>query len=488
MLESSKRQEDMDPKQAKAEIKTLQKRLMKLQQDMKQKGIPVVFVLDGLASAGKGSIISKVTTRLEPRSYWIYSSTKPEEGEARRPFLWRYWRDLPAKGDLAIFERGWYRDAFESLERSEGRGKERIDSVRKFERQLYEDGYLIIKVFLHIGKEMQRKRMEAMEDERASAWRIRQEDWDENRYYDEECRVREELMRKTDETWAPWHVIWNEDKNSGVCRVLRLLCDQMEAALEKGPAPIEGRKESKKKLLTMPPLAEVKLDKFLTEEDYDRELKREREKLQRLHGLLYREKIPVIIGFEGWDASGKGGAIRRLSWALDPRGFQVVPIAAPSPDALARHYLWRFWQQIPKDGHMAIFDRTWYGRVMVERVEGFTPPERWQMAYEEIREFEKELYNWGAVVLKFWIHIDQDTQLARFTERQNTPEKLYKITEEDWRNREKWPQYEEAVDEMLKKTSTKYAPWIVVEGNDKPYARAKVLRTVRKALEDRLVR
>ena len=236
----------------------------------------------------------------------------------------------------------------------------------------------------------------------------------------------------------------------------------------------------------MPRLKDVDLSPSTTEEAYRAELKRERKKLQKLHSRLYREKVPVVLGFEGWDASGKGGAIRRLSWALDPRGFDVVPIAAPTPEELSRPYLWRFWRQLPKDGHVVLFDRTWYGRVMVERVEGLTPEARWSMAYDEINEFERELSRWGAVVLKFWLQIDQDTQLRRFEDRQSTPEKQYKITEEDWRNRKKWPQYELAVDEMLQKTSTEYAPWILVEGNDKKYARLKVLKTVRKALERRL--
>ena len=194
----------------------------------------------------------------------------------------------------------------------------------------------------------------------------------------------------------------------------------------------------------------------------------------------------ALAVFEGWDAAGKGGAIRRLSWALDPRGFDVVPIAAPTKDELDRHYLWRFWRQLPKDGHIVLFDRTWYGRVMVERLEKLTPEARWSMGYDEINEFERSLTRWGAVVLKFWLHIDPDEQLRRFRDRENTPEKRYKITDEDWRNREKWPEYEKAVDEMLQRTSTEYAPWIIVEGNDKKYARLKVLRTVRKALEARL--
>ena len=285
---------------------------------------------------------------------------------------------------------------------------------------------------------------------------------------------------------APWHVVQNEDKTRGTLEVLRRVRDALRAALEDGaPRPLPPE-QAPWPLRAMPRLKDVDLSPSTTEEAYRAELKRERKKLQKLHSRLYREKVPVVLGFEGWDASGKGGAIRRLSWALDPRGFDVVPIAAPTPEELSRPYLWRFWRQLPKDGHVVLFDRTWYGRVMVERVEGLTPEARWSMAYDEINEFERELSRWGAVVLKFWLQIDQDTQIRRFEDRQSTPEKQYKITEEDWRNRKKWPQYELAVDEMLQKTSTEYAPWILVEGNDKKYARLKVLRTVRKALERRL--
>ena len=230
-------------------------------------------------------------------------------------------------------------------------------------------------------------------------------------------------------------------------------------------------------------LEDADLSQKVEKEEYKKELKQLQARLSELHNEIYLRRIPVVICYEGWDAAGKGGNIRRLAYPLDPRGFNVYPIASPEPHELARHFLWRFWQRMPKTGHVAIFDRTWYGRCMVERIEGFCTENDWQRSYNEINEFEEELYNWGAVVLKFWIHIDQDTQLARFTDRQNTPEKQWKITEEDWRNREKWPQYEEAVSEMLEKTSTDYAPWHVIESNDKYYARLKVLRLTIAALE-----
>ncbi len=236
-------------------------------------------------------------------------------------------------------------------------------------------------------------------------------------------------------------------------------------------------------LLPMPKLADVDLSVSIDKDTYKAELKELQEKIARLHNVIYRKRIPFVICYEGWDAAGKGGNIRRLAYPLDPRGFDVYPIASPEPHEKARHYLWRFWTRLPRSGHFAIFDRTWYGRVMVERIEGYCEESDWQRAYNEMNEFEEELHEWGAVILKFWIHIDRDTQLERFTARQNTPEKQWKITEEDWRNREKWPLYEQAVTDMLEKTSTEYAPWYIIESNDKLYARIKVLRIVAEAME-----
>lgn len=225
-------------------------------------------------------------------------------------------------------------------------------------------------------------------------------------------------------------------------------------------------------------LAKTDLSKSMPKEVYEERLKELQKKMEHLHGELYRRRIPVVLGFEGWDAGGKGGAIKRLTSHMDPRGYVVNPTASPSDTEKAHHYLWRFWRAMPKAGHIAIFDRTWYGRVMVERLEGFCSENDWQRAYNEINEFEKELKDWGAVIIKFWVQIDKDTQLARFQERQNNPEKQWKITDEDWRNREKWDEYEVAVNEMLQKTNTEYAPWHILESVDKKYARIKALKIV----------
>ena len=223
-----------------------------------------------------------------------------------------------------------------------------------------------------------------------------------------------------------------------------------------------------------------------TKEEYKEKLDRLQNRIQELHGELYRRRIPVILGFEGWDAGGKGGAIKRLTAKMDPRGYQVNPTASPNDLERAHHYLWRFWNNVPKKGHIAIFDRTWYGRVMVERIEGFCTTEEWQRAYREMNDMEANWVHSGAIVRKFWLQIDKDEQERRFRERMENPDKQWKITDEDWRNREKWDQYEQAVDEMLVRTSTTYAPWIIVEGNSKYYARIKVLQSVVDAIEERL--
>ena len=265
------------------------------------------------------------------------------------------------------------------------------------------------------------------------------------------------------------------------------MTESIERALERRPGSTPLPKTEQFPLAQMPLLSKVSLDKTVrSDEEYRTQLKSAQKRLRELHNVLYRKKIPLIIVYEGWDAAGKGGNIKRLASALDPRGAEVHPIAAPESFELSRHYLWRFWTRLPKTGHVAIFDRSWYGRVMVERLEGLCSEADWKRAYHEMNEFEHELVRWGAIVIKFWIHIDPDTQLERFQERQNTPEKRWKITDEDWRNREKWPQYEKAVNEMLRKTSTQFAPWYIVESKDKRYARLKALNTVIQAIETRI--
>jgi polyphosphate kinase 2 (PPK2 family) len=277
---------------------------------------------------------------------------------------------------------------------------------------------------------------------------------------------------------APWYIIDAADRKWAQLQVLETMISGIEVGMQNSSRSVPILQNTFP-LVKMPKLQEISLEGCtIEEEDYKEELKKLQKRLGDLHNQLYRLRIPVIITYEGWDAAGKGGNIKRITEALDPRGFEVHPIASPEPHEKARHYLWRFWTRLPKDGHIAIFDRTWYGRVMVERLEGFCSENDWKRAYNEMNEFEKELSDWGAVIVKFWVQIDKDTQLARFTDRQNNPEKRWKITDEDWRNREKWDLYEDAIDEMLKKTSTTYAPWHILESVDKKYARIKALHIV----------
>jgi len=224
----------------------------------------------------------------------------------------------------------------------------------------------------------------------------------------------------------------------------------------------------------------VNLSARMTKEEYVHELIRYQLQLRTLAYQLYVQKRPLVLVFEGWDAAGKGGAIKRVTEKLDPRGYEVYSIAAPQGEDKTHHYLWRFWRRLkpPDEKQVLIFDRSWYGRVMVERLEGFCTEEAWKRAYREINEFERQLVDFGTILLKFWIHISKEEQLKRFELRQDTPYKAWKLTAEDWRNREKWGMYAQAVDDMLLKTSTITAPWTVVEGNDKWYARVKTLKTL----------
>lgn len=467
----------------KAEISALKSRLTVQQQQIKQAKLPVVVLIEGWGAAGKGSLISDIILNIDPRSFTVFSINPPTDEEARRPFLWRYFQKIPEAGQFVFFDSGWYGETIQDMMNDGLDGKEyrrRLRSINNFERQLSDNGYLVVKFFLHIPKKIQDERFEKLLSSKNTEWRISKADKRENRHYREYAAAWDELLDKTDTPAAPWHIIDGSERSKRL-QVYRVLTDAIEAALE-GKRPGCEAPEEEFPLLPMPPLAGVPLGQSVEETEYRIRLKEAQNRLGDLHNRIYRQKIPVILVYEGWDAAGKGGNIKRVAAALDPRGYEVVPIAAPDKHELSRHYLWRFWNHIPKTGHIAIFDRSWYGRVMVERIEGLCG-DAWKRAYREMNEFEKELSDWGAVILKFWLHIDKDTQLERFSDRQNTPEKRWKITDEDWRNREKWDRYEVAVNEMLQKTSTAYAPWHIIESTDKKYARLKVLGIVIDALE-----
>ena len=482
------KKEDRDLRE---EVKALRAELAGQQMQLRDKGLPVIVLVEGWAAAGKGSLIRELISELDPRFYQVVSPVVGPEKEDRYPFLYPYAKDIPENGKLVFYDSGWMECVVRRYLRREitaAQYKERVRSVMEFERQLRDGGYILVKLFLQIDKEEQEKRLRSLREDYATSWRVTEEDLWQHREYKRFREAYEDFMEAAGKA-APWHVQDGSKRRSAARDALKLVTKAISEGLEKGRYVGEPFKEDFP-LVKMPRLREVDLSPALTEEEYDKELKPLQKRLGELHNVIYRKRIPVVLCYEGWDAAGKGGNIRRIARNLDPRGFDVIPIASPEPHELNRQYLWRFWTQLPRTGHIAIFDRTWYGRVMVERLEGFCGEKDWKRAYNEINEFERQLADWGAVVLKFWIQIDQDTQLQRFTDRQNTPEKQWKLTEEDWRNREKWPLYEEAVDDMLEKTSTENAPWYIIESNDKKYARIKTLkltiRALEKACEERL--
>lgn len=471
-----------------ARLKIARENLTRNQIKVKEGKIPVFVILEGWGAAGKGSLVGRIIKNMDPRFFKVESVKYSTDDEKRRPFLYKYFTRIPEQGEFVFLDGGWMRDIVGcrmSGELSDKEYRKRVDSTKRFERSLADNGYLVMKFFLHIDEHEQKKRLEALLADDTTKWRVSKHDLKQNKKYDKNLEAFDSFMYDTNLSNAPWYMIDAKERKWAELQILDIINQGIETALlNQGHAtPILQNTFALKKI---PKLSEVSLDKKLTDEEYKDELDKLQKKLGRLHNELYQKKIPVIIGYEGWDAAGKGGNIKRITEALDARGYVVNPIASPEPHEKARHFLWRFWTRLPKSGHVAIFDRTWYGRVMVERLEGFCSENDWQRAYNEINEFEKELHDWGAIVIKFWVQIDKDTQLERFTLRQNTPEKRWKITDEDWRNRDKWDDYETAVDEMLEKTNTSFAPWHILESNDKKYARIKALKIVIKAIEDKL--
>ncbi|MGN0696242.1 MAG: polyphosphate:AMP phosphotransferase [Oscillospiraceae bacterium] len=471
--------------------KSLQQNLSKLQLKMKEKNLPVIIVFEGWGASGKGSLIADIIKMLDPRFFNVYSTLPDTETDRRYPLMKRFWENIPAKGKMAIMDRSWYQElAISKLEEgiSEEEYDRRIESVNTFERQLTDDGYLIIKLFLHISRQEQKRRFIKLREDNSTKWRVTNTDKMRNKNYDTYYKQFDDMLKRTDTEYCHWRIIDTTDKQFTRFQLFNILVSQITNAVNSEPHyPIPADVSTMFPMQKTPLLSEVSLEnKTIKPSKYPEELKKCQKQLAKLHGKIYKKKIPVVIAFEGWDAAGKGGAIKRLGAAFDPRGYEAVPVAAPEKYELNRHYLWRFWRKLPKTGHITIFDRTWYGRVMVEKLEGLTPEARCAMAYREIDEFERELTRSGVILIKFWMQIDKDEQLKRFNERMENPEKQWKITDEDWRNREKWDLYETAIDEMLEKTSTSYAPWTIVESNDKLYARIKVMNTVIDRLEEAL--
>ena len=492
----------LEKKEYKSAMRDLGTTLGALQQTLRETAIPVLIVFEGWGASGKGTSIARVVNALDPRYFDVRTTGKINEEKLMRPFLWSFWTYLPPKGQIVILDKSWHRLIMPNVRDSWGISSTEsygfYNDVNAFERQLTDDGALIIKLFLHISKEEQHRRFTALSNDPTTAWRVKPHDWDQNENYDQNRRLFEKMLTMTQTTSNPWHVIGAEDRKFAAVKILTTITNAIQARLANGQLShgqfISGQRtngQTANGQSTNPQefpriLRGISPDKSIEDAQYKEQLAHYQHRMHMLGNKLYAKRRSAIIVYEGWDAAGKGGNIKRLTSELDPRCYAVVPIGPPRPQELARHYLWRFLVKTPKDGHITIFDRSWYGRVLVERIDKLTPEHVWRRAYWEINEMEQHLVNHGVVLQKFWLHIDKDEQLRRFTHRQNNPAKQHKITEADWRNRENWEGYEDAIDEMLARTHNPHAPWIIVESNSKKFARVKVLQTVTDALDDAL--
>jgi polyphosphate:AMP phosphotransferase len=489
----------------KAQIPTFRTELLEIQRQLTDARFPVIVVFAGVDGAGKGETVNLLNEWMDPRYIVTRAYGEPSDEETERPEYWRYWRDLPPNGRIGFFLSSWY--SHPVLGRVHGRNRaadfdKQLDRIAAFERTLADDGALILKFWMHLGEKAQRKRLRTLEKDPLTRWRVTKQQWQNWRMYDKFVAAAERVLQRTSTVNAPWMIVEGVDEAYRSLTVATAIKDAIRKALADGRGvrqtlklmsgsqnqakrPAAGRPRSALAITpgqrasagTAPTiLNSLDMSQAISKKAFATELEKYQGRLNLLHRKATDKGLSTILVFEGWDAAGKGGAIRRLTAALDARSYQVIPIAAPTDEERAHHYLWRFWRHLSRAGRLTIFDRSWYGRVLVERVEGFAAEAEWRRAYSEINEFEDELVDHGIVLIKYWVHITQDEQLRRFKEREQAQYKQWKLTAEDWRNRAKWGDYERAVNDMVERTSTRVAPWTLVEGNDKYFARLKILK------------
>ncbi|MBR8828686.1 MAG: polyphosphate:AMP phosphotransferase [Gomphosphaeria aponina SAG 52.96 = DSM 107014] len=485
----------LDKATYKSQIEELMRQLRSLQNACWQQKLPVIVVLEGWAAAGKGALVKKIINYMDPRGFAVHPILTPTAEEQRYPFLWRFWQKLPRAGSMAFFYHSWYTHILEDrlFEKLPAEQSPIVmGQINFFERQLVEDGAVIAKFWVHLSRKELKRRLEKYEQDELEAWRVRKEDWQQAKRYNEYAALAEEMLTYTSTGAAPWTLVEGNCDRWTRIKVLSQLVATITEALDRRQLilPEIPALPPQEKLLPTEPdfLAKVDLSLQLNREEYKQRLRQAQLELRKLQLVIHQQNIPVLILFEGWDAAGKGGAIKRLTDILDPRSYQVNAFSAPTTEEKQYHYLWRFWRRLPGAGSIGIFDRTWYGRVLVERVEGFATEVEWRRAYGEINEFEAMLTSASYVLVKFWLHISPEEQLRRFEERKDDDFKDYKLTEEDWRNREKWHLYEVAVNHAIARTSTPAAPWTILAGNDKYYARVQAIETVIEAIKKAMKR
>ena len=444
--------------------------LARLQRQLKESNKNVLILLEGWESSGKGALLNDIVRELDPRYYKVKQMRKNSKQASGEPFLKSFFTAVPRYGEMALFNHGPYSELLNDLDLDPKEAKQQKMDCALFEDLLIADGTLLIKLFLHQNEKTMTKRIEKLEVSSSCRSLVGPEDYHQLKHYDRYHEHFKQILEETDSPKAPWHVVPTEDLKEAGQVVLGLLSQSLENHLAKDleETPLLTP-------LNVTPLKEIDLSLSVKKSDYKGRIDELQDQAGKLLCRLYEKKIPAIIVFEGTDAAGKGGSIRRLTRLMDPRGVSIATTAAPSGNEPFYHYLWRFYENFPEAGHLTIFDRSWYGRVLVERVEGFTPDYRWQAAYEEINRMEKSLTQGEAIFLKFLLVIDKNEQKKRFEERAADPDKQHKLTDEDWRNHEAFGDYEAAMNEMVARTSTDWAPWLVIPSQDKRYARLKVL-------------
>lgn len=494
MLDNLDLKLSLDKKTYHEQIEALMQQIRRLQQACWEKKLTSIFVLEGWTAAGKGSLVKKMVGYMDPRGFQVHPIWPPNEEARQYHFLWRFWQKLPARGSMGIFYHSWYIRMLE--DRLFGRLTDAevptvIRQINAFERQMVDDGVAIAKFWIHISEKELKRRLKKSAADPLTAWRVRPEDWQQAKKYDIYSALAEDMVIQTSTGPAPWTLVEGDNQRWARVKVLAKMATTLTEALDRlhYQLPVPSLPPQEQLQPTEPDfLSQINLRVSLDRQDYKKQLRKEQVELTKLQLEIHEQEIPILVLFEGWDAAGKGGAIKRLTDVLDPRSYAVNAFAAPSTEELAHHYLWRFWRRLPPPGTIGIFDRSWYGRVLVERIEGFASEPEWRRAYREINEFEEQLTSAGYVVVKFWLHISPEEQLNRFNERSNNQFKEHKLTDEDWRNREQWPLYNVAVNQMIQRTSTPSAPWTVIPGNDKYYARVKVIQTVIQAIETEIKR
>ena len=486
MFESAEVGHSVDKKEYESRLVALRARILEAQHALAVSGLRLVIIVGGVEGSGKTEIARKLLGWMDARGLRVESFSDRSDEEDERPEYWRYWRTLPSAGHGSILVSSWYtkpivRRAFKEI--GAGGFDRALDRAMAFETMLVRENTVLVKLWLHLSKKEQKRRFTDLESDPDTAWRVTKQDWAFAKKYDRFREICERALAKTSTADASWTVVEATDARWRDLAVGDAVADAIERALKAPPKP--DSKPDRPKPPKVSVLTRLDLEKRF-DGDYDKKLDKQQTRVALLSRHLRKKGRSLICAFEGVDAAGKGGAIRRLLSALDVRNARVMAVAAPTDEERAHPYLWRFWRQLPRLGKATIYDRTWYGRVLVERVEGFAAAGDWGRAYSEISAFEEELAESGVIVCKFWLQISQQEQLKRFKARTKTPYKQYKITEDDWRNRGKWDAYQAAAVEMIEKTSTPDAPWTLVEAEDKRLARIKVVKTVADRLEEEL--